>query len=379
MSNDVVAELAPNGTMRAGINMSNPLLVTGRTVNGDPVGVSPDMAAAIADRLGVQLKLVQFPSPGVLADAMADDVYDIGLIAVEPARAETIAFTDAYVEIEATYLVPPGSHLNVIADVDKPGIRVAVSARSAYDLYLTRTLEHAELVRAQGLGGAFQCVEMAAAGGEAPLRGGIEAHHRLQMGFQVIHTRAGFRRYPDDRRRCGQVEVAAFAALVDLVAHQGQPAGIGQAFDEFRPDLHRVERLRLATVDQQQHPIRLLDLRPGALNADLLYRVRRVAQPGGIDHAKSEPGDIAFAFAPVTGNTRRRMDQRRAAPDQTVEQRRFPNVWTADYGQCEIHYSAVSNKIPVVRQNKNRSVGDNRRKRRAVGKIYLAQYFAAIW
>lgn len=155
MSNDVVAELAPNGTMRAGINMSNPLLVTGRTSDGDPVGVSPDMAAAIADRLGVQVKLVQFPSPGVLADAMAEDAYDIGLIAAEPARAETIAFTDAYVEIEATYLVPPGSHLNVIADVDKPGIRVAVSARSAYDLYLTRTLEHAELVRAQGLGGAL--------------------------------------------------------------------------------------------------------------------------------------------------------------------------------------------------------------------------------
>ncbi|MFP6708436.1 MAG: transporter substrate-binding domain-containing protein [Alphaproteobacteria bacterium] len=155
MSNEVVAELAPNGTMRAGINMSNPLLVTGRTSDGDPVGVSPDMAAAIADRLGVQVKLVQFPSPGVLADAMAEDAYDIGLIAAEPARAETIAFTDAYVEIEATYLVPPGSHLNVIADVDKPGIRVAVSARSAYDLYLTRTLEHAELVRAQGLGGAL--------------------------------------------------------------------------------------------------------------------------------------------------------------------------------------------------------------------------------
>ena len=155
MSNDVVAELAPNGTMRAGINMSNPLLVTGRTSDGDPVGVSPDMAAAIADRLGVQVKLVQFPSPGVLADAMAEDAYDIGLIAAEPARAETIAFTDAYVEIEATYLVPPGSHLNVIADVDKPGIRVAVSARSAYDLYLTRTLEHAKLVRAQGLGGAL--------------------------------------------------------------------------------------------------------------------------------------------------------------------------------------------------------------------------------
>ena len=155
MYEGIIAELAPNGTLRAGINMSNPLLVTGETPAGDPDGVSPNMAAAIADRLGVQVKYVPFPSPGVLADAMAEDAYDIGLIAAEPARAETIAFTSAYVEIEATYLVPAGSPLTAIDQVDRPGIRIAVSARSAYDLYLARTLEHAELVRATGLGGAL--------------------------------------------------------------------------------------------------------------------------------------------------------------------------------------------------------------------------------
>ena len=189
MLNDVAAELAPNGTMRAGINMSNPLLVTGRTVNGDPVGVSPDMAAAIADRLGVQLQLVQFPSPGVLADAMADDVYDIGLIAAEPARAETIAFTDAYVEIEATYLVPPHSPLNVIADVDKPGIRVAVSARSAYDLYLTRTLEHAELVRAQGLGGALALLTDEKLDVLAGLRPALNEDVKILPGARIMDGR----------------------------------------------------------------------------------------------------------------------------------------------------------------------------------------------
>ncbi len=154
MSQDVISELAPGGTLRAGINMSNPLLVTGSTSAGEPVGVSPDLARAIADRLGVALSYVQFASPGEVADAAGSDEWDIALIAAEPARAETIAFTPAYVEIEATYLVPAGSALRQIEDVDRPGVRIAVSDRSAYDLYLTRTLKYAELHRAKGLAGA---------------------------------------------------------------------------------------------------------------------------------------------------------------------------------------------------------------------------------
>ena len=105
------------------------------------------MARAIADRLGVPVKYVPFAKPGELADAVGDDAWDIGLIGAEPARAEKIAFTPAYVEIEATYLVPAGSKLQSIADVDKPGVRIAVSARSAYDLWLERNIRHATLVR----------------------------------------------------------------------------------------------------------------------------------------------------------------------------------------------------------------------------------------
>jgi len=155
MSQAVVSELAPKDVLRAGINMSNFLLVTSRTPSGDPAGVSPDMARAIADKLGVPVQYVPYPKPGELADAAEQDVWDIGLIGAEPARAEKIAFTAAYVEIEATYLVPPGSPLTRIEDVDKPGVRIAVSARSAYDLWLERNIKHATLVRAEGLGGAF--------------------------------------------------------------------------------------------------------------------------------------------------------------------------------------------------------------------------------
>ena len=164
----IVAELAPKGVLRAAINLSNPLLVTGKAANGDPQGVSPDMAKAIADTLGVKLQYVPFPSPGVLADAMARGEWDIGLIAEEPARAETIKFSPAYVETEATYLVPAGSPFTSIDQVDSKGTRIAISARSAYDLYLTRTLKNAELVRTNGLGAAF---EMFAAGGYDALAG----------------------------------------------------------------------------------------------------------------------------------------------------------------------------------------------------------------
>jgi polar amino acid transport system substrate-binding protein len=154
MSQQVVSELAPTGVLRAAINMGNFLLVTGRTSAGDPEGVAPDMAREIASRLGVPVAYVPYARPGELADAAGTGVWDIGLIGAEPQRAEKIAFTPAYVEIEATYLVPAGSPLKTIADVDKPGVRIAVSARSAYDLWLARNIKHAEVVRSEGGGGA---------------------------------------------------------------------------------------------------------------------------------------------------------------------------------------------------------------------------------
>jgi polar amino acid transport system substrate-binding protein len=155
MSPEIKAQLAHHGVLRAAINMSNFLLVTGRSADGDPEGVSPSMARAIAERLGVPVKYVPFPKPGELADEAGKDVWDIGLIGAEPARAEKIAFTAAYAEIEATYLVPAGSPLKAIADVDKPGVRIAVTARSAYDLWLERNIRQATLVRSNSLDGAF--------------------------------------------------------------------------------------------------------------------------------------------------------------------------------------------------------------------------------
>ncbi|HEV2555276.1 MAG TPA: transporter substrate-binding domain-containing protein [Bosea sp. (in: a-proteobacteria)] len=139
--------LAPGGVLRAGINLSNFLLVSARSADGGPVGVSPDMAAAIARCLGVALQLVPYASPALLADAAGRDEWDIGLIGAEPQRAETIAFTAPYAQIEATYLVPPGSPLSDIAAVDAPGVRIAVTGGTAYGLWLDRNIHQAEIVR----------------------------------------------------------------------------------------------------------------------------------------------------------------------------------------------------------------------------------------
>lgn len=155
MDQKIIDELAPTGVLRAGINMSNFLLVTGKADNGDPTGVSPDMAKEIADRLGVPVRYVTFPSPGELADAVDADAWDIGNIGAEPQRAEKIAFTAAYCEIEATYLVPAGSPIATLDDVDKPGHRIAVAGRSAYGLWLERNIKQAELVKTDSLDSSF--------------------------------------------------------------------------------------------------------------------------------------------------------------------------------------------------------------------------------
>jgi len=153
---DIISDLAPTGVLRAGINLSNFLLVTKVNSTGDPEGVAPDLAGEVAMRLGVSVKYVTFKSPGELADAIAKDVWDIGLIGAEPQRAETIAFTSAYAEIDATYLVPFDSRLKAIVDVDSEGIRIAVTARSAYGLWLDRNIKHAELIRSDTLDSAYE-------------------------------------------------------------------------------------------------------------------------------------------------------------------------------------------------------------------------------
>ncbi len=150
-----VAALAPGDTLRAGINLSNNLLISDRTDTGDPAGVSPDMAAALARQLGVDLELVTFANPGELADAAVDDAWDIGNIGADPLRAEFISFSAPYCQIESTYLVGGDSPITSIAEVDSAGVRIATKARAAYTLWLERNLRHAEMVQTSDVEESF--------------------------------------------------------------------------------------------------------------------------------------------------------------------------------------------------------------------------------
>ena len=153
-SEAAIAALAPSGTLRAAINLSNFLLVSEVGADGTPVGVSPDLSTALADRLGVPIELVTYANPGELADAVEE--WDTGNIGAEPQRAERINFTSAYAEIEGTFVVPAGSHLGTFSEVDQPGNRIAVKERAAYCLWLERNLEHAQLVQTASHDEAFE-------------------------------------------------------------------------------------------------------------------------------------------------------------------------------------------------------------------------------
>lgn len=150
-----IAALAPTGTLRAAINLSNFLLVTGKGADGNPEGVSPDMARELARRLGVGIELLRYKSPGELADAVESGVWDIGNIGAEPQRAKSIAFTAAYCEIDATYIVPAGSTITTPEEADQPGRRIVTAARSAYGLWLERNIHQAELIQTNGLDDSF--------------------------------------------------------------------------------------------------------------------------------------------------------------------------------------------------------------------------------
>ena len=148
-------ELSSNGILRAAINMSNFLLVTDKTKDGTPIGVSPDMAQELADKLNLQLKLIPYTTPGEIADDAENDKWDICNIGAEPQRAEKINFSAAYAEIQATYLVHPNSKLKNISNVDKIGNKIAVASKTAYGLWLERNILNAELIQVEGVNSSF--------------------------------------------------------------------------------------------------------------------------------------------------------------------------------------------------------------------------------
>ena len=153
-SPEALKHLAPTGKLRAAINLGNGVLAQRDPASSEPKGLTPDLARELAKRLGVPLEMVVFESAGKVFDGAKTGAWDVAFIAIEPVRAAEIEFTAPYAIIEGTYMVPMNSPLKTVTDVDRPGVRIAVGRGAAYDLYLTRTLKDATLVRAEGGGGS---------------------------------------------------------------------------------------------------------------------------------------------------------------------------------------------------------------------------------
>jgi len=160
MANDITpaarSELAPSGTLRVGINHGNFLLVTPGSSASDPRGVAPDLARELARRLGVPIAFSKYETAGALGDGVRSNAWDVAFLGAEPQRATEIAFTAAYLEIPATYLVPAGSPIRTFADVDREGVRIAVAEKSAYELWLSRNIKHARLVLTKGIDASYE-------------------------------------------------------------------------------------------------------------------------------------------------------------------------------------------------------------------------------
>jgi polar amino acid transport system substrate-binding protein len=182
------AELAPGGTLRAGINYGNAILAT-RGPGGDARGVAIDLTRELARRLAARVELVAYDTVAAMVDAAATGAWDIAYLGIDPARAGQIAFSPPYLAIEATYLVPAGSALRAAAEVDRAGIRVAAPARANYELYLGRSLAHAALVRAPSPEAAFGLLVEGKVDALAGLRQALLALADLLPGSRLLEGR----------------------------------------------------------------------------------------------------------------------------------------------------------------------------------------------
>jgi polar amino acid transport system substrate-binding protein len=227
-SEELIREFAPTGPLRAAINIGNPVLAQGTP--DSPRGVTVDLARELAKRLGLELEFVPFAAAGKVVDALKENRWDVAFLAIEPVRAAEIAFTAPYVIIEGVYVVPTGSPIRSVDDVDRDGVRIAVNKGAAYDLFLSRTLKKAELVRAPDSFVAFVDQKLdVLAGVKQPLAGFVKAHPGTRMldgRFQEIRQAMGV---PQGRPRVADYlksfveEMKASGFVADALKRSNQP------------------------------------------------------------------------------------------------------------------------------------------------------------
>jgi polar amino acid transport system substrate-binding protein len=175
--------------LRASINLGNPILANKDAATGEPVGVSIDLAREFARRLGVGIELVVFEKAAASVDAVKNEKADIGFFAIDPARSEGLRFTAPYVLIEGSYLVRDASELTDNAQVDRAGQRISVGAGSAYDLFLTREITQAQIVRLQGATAALAALRSGQVEVAAGIRQLLEGEMQREPGVRVLPGR----------------------------------------------------------------------------------------------------------------------------------------------------------------------------------------------
>jgi polar amino acid transport system substrate-binding protein len=186
---DAVSQLAPGGRLRAAINFGNPVLAVKDPATGEARGLSVDLARTLAQRLGVPLEIVTFPSAGKVTEGARTNAWDLAFVAIDPARATDMDYSAPYVIIEGAYLVPQGSPIRVNGDVDRDGVRVVVGAGSAYDLFLSRELKHAKLVRAPTSPAVTDMMVKESLDAAAGVRQQLEADARRVPGVRLLDGR----------------------------------------------------------------------------------------------------------------------------------------------------------------------------------------------
>jgi polar amino acid transport system substrate-binding protein len=185
-SAEVTQELAPTGTVRAAINYNNPLLARRDAKTGALEGLAVDVSLELARRLGVRLEVVPYDAAGKITASASDNAWDVAFLAIDPIRGRNIDFTAAYIELEGTYMVAIASTLNRIEDVDHEGIRIAVTAGSAYDLFLSRELQHAQIVRATDTPKSMELMQEQKLDAVAAVRTALAAEARRVPGLRVL-------------------------------------------------------------------------------------------------------------------------------------------------------------------------------------------------
>ena len=234
------ADLAPTGRLRVGLNYGNFLLVT-RDPKGGFSGIAVDLARELGRRLGAPVDFVPYDAAGKMAEGAKAGAWDVAFLGAEPARAAEIDFTAAYLEIEAGYLVPQGSALRSMAEVDREGVRIAAAAKSAYDLFLSRSLRHARLVSTDGIDASY----------ETFVKDGLEALAGLKPRLLIDQQNLPGSRVLEGR----------FTAVQQAI---GTPVGRDAGASYLREFVEDAKRSGLVARAIEEHGVRGVSVAPAA-------------------------------------------------------------------------------------------------------------------